>query len=273
MDIGIACENRPGEKRAILLPGDLKDISFSHKVFIEEGLGRGLGVENSEYESIGAKVVGREQVYRFPLVARLKEPREEELVMMKPGSVIFSMLHLPGNPGLGDLLKKYRITAIAMEEIRDSVGQRKIEALHQVGYLGMEKGFELWGGKPQECLVKVMGYGNVAGGAIQCAARRFAQVVVLNKKDFKNMAQHIPGTDILVNAINWPHQLRGKEFIIGKEMLKLFKKGAVILDLISNPPGQSPIETMHPTSLDDISYVIDFMPQVLDRGGKPKKLL
>ena len=30
-----------------------------------------------------------------------------------------------------------------------------------------------------------------------------------------------------------------------------------MLDLISNPEGQSPIETMHPTRIDDTSFVID----------------
>lgn len=71
------------------------------------------------------------------------------------------------------------------------------------------------------------------------------------------MREHIPETDILVNAINWPMQMRGKVFFITRDMIKLFKKGAVLLDLVSNPAGQSPIETMHPTSLDDISYVVD----------------
>jgi len=102
-----------------------------------------------------------------------------------------------------------------------------------------------------------MGYGNVAFGAIQCAARKFSRLEILNKDDFKHMAKHIPGTDILVNAIKWPMKKRGKEIFITRDMLKLFKKGSVLLDLISNPKGQSPIETMHPTYLDDISYEID----------------
>ena len=71
------------------------------------------------------------------------------------------------------------------------------------------------------------------------------------------MREHIPGTDILVNAINWPMEKRGQEFIITCDMLILFKKEALILDLISNPPGQSPIETMHPTTLDNISYIVN----------------
>lgn len=257
MNIGICAENRPQEKRVVLLPQDLKSLVSDHTVFVEQGAAAGIGIENSEYENIGAKVVDRQTVYRAQLVVRLKEPKEEELAMMKPGAVVFSMMHFAGNPQLRDLFKKYGISAIAMEKIKDHFGQRKIEALHQVGYLGMGKGFQLWEGEPSRALVKVMGYGNVAYGAIQCAARKFARVVILNKQDFKNMSEHIPGTDILVNAINWPHESRGKEFIITRDMLKLFKKGAVIVDLISNPPGQSPIETMRPTNLDDISYVVD----------------
>lgn len=257
MDIGIARENRPEELRVVLRPEELRDIAASHSVIVEQGAGEGIGIKDSSYEDVGARIAEKKEVYACSLVVRLKEPEEEELALMKPGSVIFSMMHLPGNHHLRDLLKKYRIIAIAMDEVENPLGEREIEALHQTGYLGMEKGFELWGGEPSECVVKIMGYGHLAYGAIQCAARRFARIIILNKHDFKNMPEHIPGTDILVNAINWPMEKRGKEFIITRDMLILFKKGAILLDLISNPPGQSPIETMHPTTLDNISYIVD----------------
>ena len=257
MNIGIARENRPEELRVVLKPEELRDIAASHSVIVERGAGEGIGIKDSSYEDVGARIAEKKEVYACSLVVRLKEPQEEELALMKPGSVMFSMMHLPGNPHLRDLLKKYRIIAIAMDEVENPLGERKIEALHQTGYLGMEKGFELWGGKPFECVVKIMGYGHLAYGAIQCAARKFARIIILNKQDFKNMREHIPGTDILVNAINWPMEKRGKEFIITRDMLMLFKKGAIILDLISNPPRQSPIETMHPTTLDNISYIVD----------------
>jgi len=257
MDIGIACENRSNEKRVILRPTELKEIALKHTIYVEKGAGKGIGIKDSDYEQIGAKIVETKQVYSCSLVVRLKEPKEDELSMMKPGSVIMSMMHLPGNPHLRSLLKKYRIIAIAMEKIKNAFGGRMIEAVYQAGYLGMEKGFQLWGGDSSKCVVKVMGYGDIAWGAIQCAARKFARIEVLNKRDFKNMQKYISGTDILVNGINWPMEKRGKEFIITRDMLKLFKKGAVLLDLISNPPGQSPIETMHSTTLDNISYVVD----------------
>jgi len=257
MDIGIAGENRTNGKRVILRPTELKEIVLKHTIYVEKGAGEGIGIKDSDYEQIGAKIVETKQVYSCSLVVRLKEPKEDELSMMKPGSVIMSMMHLPGNPHLRSLLKKYRIIAIAMEKIKNAFGGRMIEAVYQAGYLGMEKGFQLWGGDSSKCVVKVMGYGDIAWGAIQCAARKFARIEVLNKRDFKNMQKYISGTDILVNGINWPMEKRGKEFIITRDMLKLFKKGAVLLDLISNPPGQSPIETMHSTTLDNISYVVD----------------
>ena len=257
MKIGIAAENRFQELRVILRPQELTDLAQRHQIIVEKGAGKGIGIEDSLYENIGVKIGEKLEVYQCNIVVRLKEPKEEELQLMKKGCIIMSMMHLPGNPALRDLLKKYELIAIPMEEIKDPFGRRMIEALHEAGYQGMQKGFELWGGDPCQCKVKIMGYGMVAWGAIQAAARKYASVTILNKKDIYQMEKHIPGTDILVNGINWPMEKRGKVFLITREMLALFKPGAVICDLISNPPGQSPIQTMHPTSLDNISYVVD----------------
>jgi alanine dehydrogenase len=257
MKIGIAAENRPEEKRVILRPPELSALSFKHEVIIEENAGKGIGIENSSYEDVGIQVVSRSEVYQADIVVRISEPNQFELELMKPGSTIFSMLHLPSNPELRLLLKKFKINAIPMDEIRDLIGDRKIEALKATGYLGMQKAFELWGGDPSRCAVKIMGYGNVAWGAIQEAARQYSRITILHKKDIYNMEKHIPDTDILVNGINWPMENRGKVLLMTREMLKLFKPGSVILDLISNPAGQSPIETMNPTRIQDISYEID----------------
>ena len=262
MRIGIAAENRPQEKRVIIRPQELKILTERHDILVERGAGRGIGIADSEYQEVHAQIVNKPDVYACDIVVRLKEPVKEEIKLMKPESVIFSMLHLPGNRNLRDLLKKQNILAIPMEEIKDSFGERKIEALHETGYLGMKKGFELWAAagrsrNQHKCVVKVMGYGPVAWGAIRYAARNFSSVTVLNKEDFYKMKRHVPGTDILVNGINWPMEKRGKTILITRKMLKLFKPGSVLLDLISNPEGQSPIETMHPTSIEDNSFIVN----------------
>jgi len=257
LKLAIAKEARLNERRVVILPKELKSIAAKHQVLVERDLGQGVGVANQEYERVGATVVSKTEVYACPLVVRIKEPIEAELKLMRPGSCIFSMMHLRSRPHLVSLLKRYKVSAISMEDIRDQFGTRVIEALHETGYLGMMKGFELWGKEPARAVVKIMGYGNVAQGAIQAAARKFAKVIVLNKRDINVMEKHIPGTDILVDGIYWPYHLRGKAYLVTRKMLKLFKPGAVIVDLVANPAGKSPIETVHPTTLADISYKTD----------------
>ncbi|MBU1863424.1 MAG: hypothetical protein KKH94_07185, partial [Candidatus Omnitrophica bacterium] len=44
---------------------------------------------------------------------------------------------------------------------------------------------------------------------------------------------------------------------VTREMLKLFKPGSVIVDLVSNPENHAPVETMYPTTLDNLHYMVD----------------
>jgi len=258
MKIGIARETGAEEKRVILRPQELVNVARKHETLVEKGAGKGIGISDSEYEKVKVRVADMPEVYACDIVVRIKEPKEEELRLMRPGAYLMSMLHLPGNPKLRKLLKKYKVSAIPMEEIKNEFDERMIEALHQTGYVAMNKGFELWVADPRQCLVKIMGYGKVAWGAIRAAARKLVRKLeVLNKKDIYEMEKHIPGTDILVNGIRWPMGKRGKVLLIKRKMLKLFKPGAIILDLIANPEGQSPIETLKPGTLDNFSYKVD----------------
>jgi alanine dehydrogenase len=257
MKIGIAAEKRPGEKRVILLPDQLKDIAARHEVLVEKGAGEGIKVADRQYEKAGARTADSKDVYACDLVLRIYAPVEEDLRLMRPGSTVMAMLHFRARPKLEGYLRKYRINAIALEDIRNIFNTRLVEALHQTGYLGMRKGLELWKGDPSKATVKIMGYGRVAWGAIQAAARDLSRVIILNKSHVLNMEDHIPGTDILVNAFNWPYEIRGREPLVTRDMLKLMQKGSVVIDLISNPENGSPIESVHTTTLADISYEIE----------------
>ena len=257
LKIGIAAERRPAEKRVVLLPQQLRRLAGRHRVMVEKGAGQGIGIDDHAYKAAGVRPVDRERVYAADLIVRITAPNEEEFRLMRPGSTVMCMLHLRARPRLAALFRKYRINSIALEEIRDVFGERMVEALHQTGYLGMNKAFDLWQGDPEKAVVKIMGYGHVAWGAIQAAARKFARVIVLNKREITQMDKYLSGTDILVNALNWPYNLRGRVILVKRRMLRRLKKGSVILDLIANPEGQSPIETCRPTTLENISYEVD----------------
>lgn len=259
MKIGIAAENRPREKRVILQPPELGAIAASHEVLVEKETGIGIGILDSEYEDIGAKISSQKEVYACDLVIRIKEPSFDEIELMRPGSIIMSMLHLRCRPKLEAKLREQKVTAIPLENLKDPLGNRMVEAVLDSGRIGMEYGFELWGKNPADCQVKIMGYGNMARGAIRCAARKLARVEVLNKKHFAEIEKYIPGTDILVDAVNRPYRRDVEEepYFVTRDMLKLFKKGSVIIDLVSNPEKHAPVETMRPTTLADLYYVVD----------------
>lgn len=254
MKIGLARDERKLEKRVALRPEELAPIARRHQVLVERGAGLGVDITDEDYARAGAEVVRKEKVYACPLVVKLREPNEAELRLMRPGSVVFSMLHLFNRLLLTKQLRRHRVNGIAMEKIKDRLGERMIEDLHELGYAGMMKAFELWGGRPERAVVKIMGSGRIALGAVQAASRREARVLLLNRRDINEMEHHLPGTDILVDGLTWPEELRGKVYIATRSMLKLMNHGAAVIGLVSNPSGKYPVETMHPTSLSQISY-------------------
>lgn len=254
MKIGLALDDRRKERRVALRPEELMGLTRRHQIYVERGAGFGVGITNDEYRQAGAHVVSKPSVYSCPLVVKLREPNESELKLMRPGSTVFSMMHLHNRLNLARLLKRMRINAIAMERVKDHLGERMIEDLHELGYAGMQKAFELWGQPPAKAVVKIMGSGRISIGAIQAASRAQARVILLNKREMNEMEKHLPGTDILVDGLTWPRELRGKQYLVTKGMLKLMNPHSAVIGLVANLAGQYPIETMRPTTLSDISY-------------------
>jgi len=260
MRIGIVAENRPLEKRVVMRPLELaKIVDSGHTVFVERGAGEGVRIWDYEYEEIGAHIVTKEEAYACDIVLRIKEPSFIEIKLMKPRAILMSMLHLRCRPKLEEALRRKKIITIPMENLKDAFGNRRVEAVLDSGRIGMEYGFKLWKKNPATARIKIMGYGNVAVGAIRCAARKLAQVEILNKKHIQEMAKHIPGTDILVDGLNRPYRrdIQREPAFVTRKMLKLFKKGSVIVDLVSNPEHHAPVATMRPTTLADPHYIVD----------------
>lgn len=254
MRIGLALDDRRQEKRVALRPEELMDIARRYQVFVERDAGLGVGITDEEYKQAGAHPATKAMVYSCQLVVKLREPNETELKLMRPGATVFSMMHLHNRLNLARLLRGMHINAIAMEKVKDHLGERMIEDLHEVGYAGMMKAFELWGRSPAKATVKIMGHGKIAIGAIQAASRAQARVILLNKREMNEMDRHLPGADILVDGLTWSAKLRGKVFLVTRGMLRLMNPRAAVIGLVANPLGQYPIETMRPTTLSDLSY-------------------
>jgi len=259
MDIGIVKENgtKNLERRAILLPKEVKKlVEAGHKVFVEKGLGVGIHIDDEQYKEAGAKIVATARsVFKKSIVVKLKPPLAQEFKLLK-GNVLFSMLHAEQNPSYVKALSEKGAKAIAMELVRNSAGERLIQCSDISGEQGMIAAFNLAEKSPRDCNVLVLGYGEVASGALRVAHGLGANVKILRKSKYRHIKEVLRNTDIVVNGIQWPKEKRDKkEYLITREMLGLLNKSAVILDLSVDYP--SPIECCRPSPHSKPVYVVD----------------
>ncbi len=245
------------DKRASILPNEIKRITKAgHKVFISKGLAEGIYISDNQYKRAGAIVLNNaEELFSKELIVKLRAPSENEFLMMT-NNILFCMLHIDQNPHRIELIRNQKIRAIAMENVVNEYEDRLIECSNMAGKQAMLSGFNLTMKLPDECNVLVLGYGKVASGAIDVANSLGAEVKILRKKEYKDIAYHLKNIDILVNGISWPKYHRDrKDYVITRNMLKLLNPGAVIVDISVDYPN--PIETCRPTYPNDPWYEVD----------------
>jgi len=259
MDIGIVKENgsKNLERRAILLPKEVKKlVEAGHQVFVEKGLGYGIHIEDERYKEAGAKIaVKAKSVFNKSIVIKLKPPLPNEFKMLR-NNLLFSMFHAEQNPQYVKALRENGAKAIAMELVRNSSGDRLIQCSDISGEQGMIKAFFLAEKSPRDCNVLVLGYGDVASGALKTAFGLGANVKILRKGKYRHIREALRNTDIVVNGVQWPLEKRQKkEYLITRDMLPLLNKGAIILDLSVDFPN--PIECCHPSPHNKPVYTVD----------------
>ena len=63
MKVGIAKENRSGEKRVVMQPPEIIKIASRHEVLIEKGAGEGIDIQDSCFTAAGCKIASRIQIF------------------------------------------------------------------------------------------------------------------------------------------------------------------------------------------------------------------
>jgi NAD(P) transhydrogenase subunit alpha len=115
MQIGVPLETRVGEFRVAATPETVKKlVSSGHNVLIEAGAGTPASVLDSAYEAVGAKISSKEEVYASELVLKVRAPFENELSLMKSGSVLIGMLD-PFDNAMIAAMAAHGITGFALE--------------------------------------------------------------------------------------------------------------------------------------------------------------
>ena len=174
-------KKEPGEKR-VFLPEFIQFFAMRGiKVVIEEGYGSRSGFTLEDYQRGSARVHRgtREEAFAQDLVIVLRAPTQEEYRLLRPGAILFSMLHFPTRPRRVESLQELGIKAISMDSVMDDNNLRMVEDMKAVAWNGLETAFnqleKTWpdlvrpDGEPIQVLI--LGTGMVGKHAVDAATK------------------------------------------------------------------------------------------------------
>lgn len=291
MKIGVPKEIKNQEYRVGMVPAGVHAfVGRGHEVLIEQGAGKGSGIEDADFLAAGARIVpDAAAVYgQAEMIVKVKEPIAPEYSLLREGQVLFAYLHLAPAPELTAALMKIGCVAIAFETVQLPDGSLPLLApMSEVaGRLAIQAGAQwlerpnggrgqLLGGVPgtHPAKVVIIGGGMVGINAAKMAAGLNARVTILDTSlprlrylddVFLGRVSTIAATEYAVRE-----EITDADLVVGgvlvagaraphvitRDMLKTMMEGSVIVDVAVDQGGC--VETTHPTTHDDPTYVVD----------------
>ena len=291
MKIGVPKEIKPQENRIGLTPDSVKIlVSEGHDVLVENNGGFEAGFENDQYIKAGAKIVDEaSDIFNdSEIIVKVKEPQSVEVDMIKENQIVYTYLHLAAAKELTKGLVQSNSINIAYETVTDDNGRLPLLAPMsavagrmsvQAGAHCLEKNQKgrgvLLGGAPggEPANVLILGGGVVGENAAIIATGMRANVHIVDKSEarLKQLVQMfgdkiipqqsdkidlnklVAEADLLIGGVLIPGAEAPK--LVTKEMLKLMKRGSVIVDVAIDQGGC--VETSKPTTHGDPTYIVD----------------
>ena len=222
------------------------------------------------------------------MIIKVKEPIESEYSLVREGQLVFTYFHFACDLQLTEAMIKSKSVCLAYETVVDKQGTLPllIPMSEVAGRMSVQEGARflekpqggkgiLLGGVPgvKPAKVLVLGGGVVGTNAALMAAGLGADVTIcdislprlrqLNEfmpKNVKtlfssthNIEQELATTDLVVGAVLIPGAKA--PHLITRPMLKLMKKGSVLVDVAIDQGGC--FETSHPTTHAEPTYEVD----------------
>lgn len=291
MRIGVPKEIKPQENRIGLTPESVKVLTLSgHKVLVQNNGGFEAGFYNNQYIKAGATIIDKaEDIFNdSEVIVKVKEPLNDEIKMIKENQIIFTYLHLAANQKLTEGLIKSKSICIAYETVTDNDGRLPLLAPMsavagrmsiQAGAHSLEKTQKgrgiLLGGAPgvDPATVVILGGGVVGENAALIATgmkakvyiidksfqrleqlkRIFGNTIILKQSEKVDLKELISECVLLIGGVLIPGAEAPK--LITKDMLKLMKRGSVIVDVAIDQGGC--VETSKPTTHANPTYIVD----------------
>ena len=291
MRIGVPKEIKPQESRIGLTPESVKIlVSEGHEVLVENDGGYEAGFENDQYIKAGGKIVNKaSDIFNdAEIIVKVKEPQKVEVDMIRENQIIYTYLHLAAAKELTEGLIKTKSINIAYETVTDDKGKLPLLAPMsavagrmsvQAGAHCLEKNQNgrglLLGGAPGVSggTVVILGGGVVGENAAVIATGMQAKVHIVDKSEKRlnqlvqmfgnkiipeqsdkiDLNKLVAEADLLVGGVLIPGAEAPK--LVTKDMLKLMKRGSVIVDVAIDQGGC--VETSKPTTHGDPTFIVD----------------
>jgi len=254
MNVGIPIEVSQAELRVGATPKTVIRLQKQgFDVYIQKGAGKKANYADEEYKEAGANLVGTaEELYKkADIVLKVLAPTEDEIELMKEGTVTMSYLWPAQNPKLLEKLAKKKINAIAMDAIPRISRAQKMDVLSSManiaGYRAVIEGANHFGrflngqitaaGKVDPAKVLVIGAG-VAGLAAIGAANSLGAIVRAfdTRKEVAEQIQSMGAEFLTVDIDEDGSTASGYSKTMSKEFIEaemaLFKEQAKEVDII-----------------------------------------
>ncbi|MBN1262531.1 MAG: alanine dehydrogenase, partial [Anaerolineae bacterium] len=116
---------------------------FAREILVEEGSGAGMGIDPAAYLAGAANVrfAANAACYEQDIVVQVRAPEDDELPRMKPGAVLFSMLHYVTHPARVQRMQELGLIPVAMDSVVDDDGVRLIENIRGTSWNAIWAGF------------------------------------------------------------------------------------------------------------------------------------
>ena len=283
LTIGIPKEVFPNERRVAMSPAACKILSKEgFTVAIEDGAGVEAKFSNADYQSAGAKIVGREDAFSSDIVFKVRAPSLDEVNLLKGGSNLVSFLYPAQNEDLVNRLLERNVTSFAVDQIPRISRAQVFDALSSManiaGYKAVIEAANQFGrfftgqitaaGKVPPAKVLVIG-GGVAGLSAVGTAKNMGAIVRAfdTRAAVKEQVQSLGAEFLEVNIKESGEGSGGYAKVMSKEFIEaemaLFAKQAKDVDiiistaLIPGKPAPKLIKREMIESMKDGSVVVD----------------
>ena len=291
MIIGVPKELKNNENRVAVTPAGVSEfVKNGHTIYIQATAGTGSGFSDEEYKEAGANLLLTiEEIYAIAeMIIKVKEPIESEYNLIKKDQLLFTYFHFASYEPLTNAMIASGAVCLAYETVEKS--DRSLPLLvpmsEVAGRMSIQEGAKylekpmggrgiLLGGVPgvKPANVLVLGGGIVGTQAAKMAAGLGARVTIMDISipRLRQLDDIMPANvdTMFSNGYNIKAAIKTADLVIGgvlipgakaphlitRDMLKLMKPGAVLVDVAVDQGGC--FETTKATTHAEPTYVID----------------